>query len=230
MRGRVTYASLSSVLDDYRAGDWRADIALVTGDLVQDDSAAAYANFADIMGVLGIPVYCLPGNHDVHGLMQDALGEPPFHYCETVTTPAWTIISVDSCIPGEVGGRVSAAELDRIDAEISRSDAEFAMVCLHHPPVLVKSAWLDAHGLKNSAELLQRLAVSGKVRLVVFGHVHQHYDASHDGIRIIGTPSTCRQFKPLSDEFATDDRPPAYRRIELLDDGNVAQELVWLTT
>ena len=103
------------------------------------------------------------------------------------------------------------------------------MVCLHHPPVLMRSRWLDSVGLENREELLQRVGVSGKVRLVVFGHVHQPYDAEHDGIRIVGTPSTCRQFKQRSTLFAVDDNPPAYRRIRLLDDGSIENELVWLT-
>ena len=107
-----------------------------------------------------------------------------------------------------------------MDREIDASAAANIMVCLHHPPVLMKSRWLDSVGLDNREELLQRVAVSGKVRLVVFGHVHQPYDADHDGIRIIGTPSTCRQFKQGSMLFAVDDNPPAYRRIILNDDGS----------
>ena len=63
---------------------------------------------------------------------------------------------------------------------------------------------------------------------MTFGHVHQEYDDDYEGIRILATPSTCRQFKPDSDEFATDDRPPAYRRILLAADGNVDTELVWV--
>jgi hypothetical protein len=31
-----------------------------------------------------------------------------------------------------------------------------------------------------------------------------------------------------SDEFAVDDNPPAYRRIELHDDGNHDNELIWV--
>jgi len=34
---------------------------------------------------------------------------------------------------------------------------------------------------------------------------------------------------PGSDEFALDDKPPAYRRIELSADGTVSTELVWVT-
>ncbi len=66
------------------------------------------------------------------------------------------------------------------------------------------------------------------MRLAVSGHVHQAYDAEHDGIRIITTPSTCSQFAIGSDEFAVDDNPPAYRRIELHDDGKLSNELIWV--
>jgi Icc protein len=63
---------------------------------------------------------------------------------------------------------------------------------------------------------------------VLFGHAHQAYDGTHNGIRIYGTPSTCRQFRPGSSSFAVDDRPPAYRRLELAADGTFSTELVWL--
>ena len=44
----------------------------------------------------------------------------------------------------------------------------------------------------------------------------------------MATPSTCRQFRPRSDEFATDDKPPSYRRITLRADGTVDTELLWV--
>ena len=90
------------------------------------------------------------------------------------------------------------------------------------------SKWLDSVSLKNGDEVLERLRTLRRVRATIFGHVHQEYDDDYHGIRILATPSTCRQFKPRCDEFAVDDKPPAYRRIELRKDGSVDTELVWV--
>jgi Icc protein len=226
----VTYASLCSVLDHYRDNDWRADLVVVTGDLVQDDSAGAYEHFCQLLASLQLPVYCVPGNHDVRALMRDALAEPPFHYCASAESGNWLITGIDSCVTDHAGGHVEAAELARLDNEIASSRAENVMVCLHHPPVQMGSKWLDTVGMDNGAEFLERIAASGKVRLAIFGHVHQPYDAEHGGVSIVATPSTCRQFAQGSDDFAVDDNPPAYRRISLFADGKYDHELVWLTT
>jgi Icc protein len=226
----VTYASLCSVLDHYRDNDWRADLVVVTGDLVQDDSAGAYEHFCQLLSSLELPVYCVPGNHDVRALMRDALAEPPFHYCASARSGNWLIIGIDSCVTDHAGGHVEAAELARLDSEIATSGAENVMICLHHPPVRMGSKWLDTVGMDNGAEFLRRIAASGKVRLAIFGHVHQPYDADHGGVSIVATPSTCRQFAQGSDDFAVDDNPPAYRRISLYSDGKYDHELVWLTT
>ena len=228
LRGAVTYASLQAVLQHYQDGDWRADIAVVTGDLIQDDSAQAYVHFRKLLETLQLPVYCLPGNHDVRALMRDALAEPPFFYCASTEYAGWLIACIDSCVTGVAGGEISPAEYERLEQLIAASNAEHVMVCLHHPPVAMNSKWLDTVGLADGDEFLQRTRAPGKVRLAIFGHVHQEYEADHGGIRIIATPSTCRQFARGSEEFAVDDNPPAYRRITLMDGGDFDTELVWV--
>ncbi len=229
LRGTVTYSSLRAVIDHSRDGDWRADLVVVTGDLIHDDSQGAYDHFCQLLGALELSVHCVPGNHDIRELMQAALADAPFHYCDSVTAGDWLITGIDSCISGQAGGHLPAAELQRLDDAIAASDAANVMVCLHHPPVPMGSKWLDTVGLDNGDEFLERIAASGKVRLAIFGHVHQAYEADHVGIRIIATPSTCRQFEQGSEDFAVDENPPAYRRISLYADGRHENELVWLT-
>jgi len=228
LRGTQTFASLSAALEHYRAADWRADLVMVTGDLIQDDSKQAYEHFRTLLSSLDLPVYCVPGNHDVRTMMRAALQDPPFHYCATVECRDWLIVGIDSCVADKAGGSVNETELARLDSAIAGSSARHVMVALHHPPLAVGSKWLDTVGLDNGDELLARLARSGKVRLAIFGHVHQNFEAQHGDIRILGTPSTCSQFAAQSDIFAIDDHPPAYRRIQLYADGRHGDELVWV--
>ena len=200
----------------------------MTGDLIQDDTAEAYDRFRDLLLPLDLRIHCVPGNHDIRDLMRAVCCRPPFSYCAYEEFRDWLIVGIDSCIRGHAGGEVSNDELDRLSEIVSRSSAKHVMVCLHHPPVPVGSEWLDSVGLRNGDRVLDRLRSLNRVRLATFGHVHQEYDAEHESMRIIGTPSTCRQFKPGSDEFAVDDNPPAYRKIELNADGSVETEVVWV--
>jgi len=212
----------------YEAGDWRADRTLITGDLIHDDSAEAYDRFRELLLPLNMRMHCVPGNHDIRDLMRPICSRPPFSYCAKEEVHDWLLLGLDSCIKGDAGGEIAADEFDRLDQIISESSAKHIMISLHHPPVPMGSTWLDTVKLKNGDKLLKLLQAADRVRLLVFGHVHQPYDAEHLGIQVIGTPSTCSQFKPGSDDFAVDDRPPAYRRITLNSDGSSSSELVWV--
>jgi len=208
--------------------DWRAQRVLVTGDLIQDDSAEAYGCFRDLMLPLKLRVHCVPGNHDIRNLMTAVCQRPPFSYCAYEEIGDWLLVGIDSCIKGDAGGELAREELDRLSDIVVRSPAKHVLVALHHPPIPMGSKWLDTVGLRNGDEFLERLRTLGRIRAVTFGHVHQEYDDEYEGIRILATPSTCAQFKPGSDDFAVDDRPPAYRRLELNSDGSVGSELLWV--
>ena len=202
----------------------------MTGDVIQDDSPEAYVRFRALSERMNLPVFCVPGNHDVRELMRDALSAPPFQYCGTLEQGEWLIVGIDSCISDSAAGKVGDLELRRLKKVITRSNAKHVLVCLHHPPVQLGSKWLDTVGLSNGPEFLRFLSEMGNVKAVIFGHVHQAFEGTHDLIQVIGTPSTCRQFTVGSDDFALDDNPPAYRRISLHFDGSVESELIWLPT
>lgn len=228
LRGLNTLATLAAVVDDIGRRDWPADFIAATGDLSHDEPEGAYRLFRSVVEPLGLPVLCIPGNHDLRAAMQAVLATPPFHYCAALDSGPWLLVGIDSCIEGKAAGRVAGAELDRLAGLLAGTGRPHAAVFLHHPPVSMGSRWLDSVGLDDRDAFLGVVAAAGNVRTVVFGHVHQQFDRTIGGIRIIGTPSTCAQFLPGSDDFALDDRPPAYRRIVLCPDGSVDTELVWL--
>lgn len=229
LRGVPTLPALRATLAAARADLAGCDAILATGDLVQDDPGG-YAHFRREYAALGKPVLCIPGNHDDLRAMHAELSQPPFQLGGVFDAGAWRVILLDSAVPGETGGALSEATLQMLDQALAGSPQRHALVCLHHHPVPMKSRWLDTVGLENPGDFFEVLGRHPQVRGVLFGHVHQEVDDVRDGLRILATPSTCSQFKPHSDEFATDETPPAWRTLTLHADGSIETRVHRLDT
>ncbi|MDJ0760973.1 MAG: metallophosphoesterase [Woeseiaceae bacterium] len=229
LRGVNSLASLTAVCRAFLDSGYEADAALVTGDLIQDDSREAYVRCREALQALDLPIQLCPGNHDVRDLMRSELGVPGFEYCATLDAGSWTVVSIDSCVSGRAGGRIGDEEYERLRHLLATAANKHVLICLHHPPVELGSRWLDSVGLDDGDRLIDLAAESGNVRGMLFGHAHQVFDETVRGIRLMCTPSTCRQFKPGSDDFAVDDLPPAYRILELQDDGSIETNIHWVS-
>lgn len=200
---------------------------LLTGDLVHDD-AAGYAEVRARFGQAGVPVHCLPGNHDTAESLKNGLAGPPFVHDFARRLEDWLIVMLDSTVTGLNHGHLTAADLERLDGALARDADAPALICLHHQPVAHGSRWLDELMLDNAAELFAVLARHTNVRGLLWGHTHQPFEGMHGHVRLMGTPSTCMQFTQDSDEFAVDTRPPAYRWLELDQDGGLETGIEWV--
>ena len=178
------------------------------------------------MDRLQLPVHVVPGNHDVPALIREELDG--YRYCGRVSGAGWTLIGLSTHAPGRVDGVIAEEELARVADLVGRVDTSAVALFLHHPPVSLDSPWMDAIGLKNHESLFALVERFPAVRLLVFGHAHQTFDRRVNALRIVGTPSTGRQFRPLSEEFAVDDRPPAYRRLEFRPNGRFDTDVIWI--
>jgi Icc protein len=227
LRGVPTLPSLRATLLAAREDIARCTAILATGDLVQDDPAG-YAHFRREFAALRRPVLCIPGNHDDVPAMRAALSDSPFQVGGVFDVGQWRVVLLDSTVPGEVGGALSKVTLKELEISLTEARDKHTLICLHHHPVQMHSRWLDTVGLANASEFFEILALHKQVRGIVFGHVHQELDYQRDGVRIIATPSTCSQFVPGSEDFAVDNTPPAYRRLDLLADGRIDTEVVWV--
>ena len=226
LRGVQTDASLRAVLEQALTRFPNYAAMLVTGDLVQDDTAG-YLRFRSILGNLDKPVLCIPGNHDEPQAMRRELNAAPFRICGAHEFGAWKFVMLDSYDSGCVGGRLAPTELARLDAELARG-APHAMVCLHHHPIAMGSRWLDTSGLANAAEFWRVIDAHPNVRAVTWGHVHQVHDGARRQVQLFATPSTGAQFLPSSDRYAVDSRPPAYRSFDLHADGRIETRVHWI--
>jgi Icc protein len=207
---------------------WRPAALLVTGDIAEDPAPQVYERFRSCVEPLGVPVLCLPGNHDDPAAMAATLNLGNTSVNASRTIGRWRIILLDSFLPGQPGGTLGSAELQRLAAELADARDEWVLVAVHHQPLPMGSAWLDALGLSNGPALLSLLAGHRNVRAVVWGHVHQASDRRLGHLRLLSTPSTCAQFTPDTERCLMDTRPPAFRRLELGPDGDIHTEVHWL--
>jgi Icc protein len=227
--GVNTARSLEQVAEAVFSGDGpRPDAIVVTGDVSDDLSELSYRRLRAALDDRGVPVHCLPGNHDDPRLMAELLGSDPFRYCGRAELGGWGLVTVDTHVPGEVGGRISAAGLARLDGDLAAFEGRPVVVAMHHPPVLVGSAWLDRSRLGNAGEFFDVVGRHPRVRAVLAGHVHQACDDLRGTVRVMTAPSTCAQFAPGSARFALDPRPPGYRWLTLHPDGRIATEARWI--
>lgn len=213
-------ASLQCVIDLVKQENADADVLLATGDLSNNGSVASYERFAAKTHGLARQVLWLPGNHDDLSAMRSGLtqGNP---LPRSLQIGDWTIIMLDSRIPGAVGGRLSASELDLLQAELEASAGGHALVCLHHHPVDINCAWLDQQRVTNADAFFQVLDNFDHVRGVLWGHIHQQIDRERKGVKLMATPSSCIQFAPEQVSFKLDKVNPGYRWLQLHANGDI---------
>jgi Icc protein len=204
------------------------DAILVTGDIADDLSAAAYERLVAILQPAAVPVFCVPGNHDDPATMARVLGGAGFQCTGRAQVGGWGLSLLDSQVPGEPYGMISPAAFARLDADLHVLRDLHVLLAVHHPPLPVGSRWIDGMGLRNATELFARLERFPNVRAVLSGHVHQAFDAQRGAVRILATPSTCVQFTPRTRDFALDARPPGYRWLRLAPGGRWDTSVQWL--
>ena len=219
--GINTLESLNQVLEHACQTLGPMDLALVTGDLVHDASPAGYSNLHERLSTLGIPVYCLPGNHDEPAVMANWLKGNPVGAPASVQKNNWLIVLLDSKLPGSEGGHLNEGQLAHLESCLAAHPDRHALVCLHHQPIPVGSAWIDTMELDNADEFFAIIDRHPQVRGILWGHVHQNYESKRNGIPLISTLSTCFQFTPKEKGFGIDEEPPGCRWLALLPDGTI---------
>ncbi len=227
LRGVASLPALQAAVADASRRCHDPDGILLTGDLVQDDPDG-YRWIRHVFGASRVPVMCLAGNHDLPDHMRVELASAPFKLGGEIEFGRWLVVMLDTWLPHSAAGRIGAAALARLREALAKHRGKHVLVCLHHHPIAMRSEWLDHVGLTDSAELLAIVRQHPNVRGVLWGHVHQSLDSFVHGVRFMASPATCAQFLPGSVDFAIDSRPPGYRVLELMHDGSIATEVVWL--
>lgn len=218
-KGFNTYSSFQAVVAQVATLVPPPDALLLTGDLSQDDSPESYHHIRTLLAPLGIPTYWVPGNHDQTGLAAEILSTAPFCCDRKLEEKGWRVLLLNSMAEGRVYGILSEAEIDWLTTQLAQAPEQPTLIVLHHPPVVIESAWMDAIGLQDSQHFLQVVDAHPQVKGVLFGHIHQAFQQNRNGVQFLGCPSTCIQFVPNQPEMLLDSEAPGFRQLFCYPDG-----------
>lgn len=224
--GVNTYQSYHAVLEAIQREGYPFDLVVGTGDLAQDHSMAGYQHFAQGIEILKKPCSWLPGNHDFQPAMVDILApysvKPNNHL---LLGDFWQALLLDSQVYGMPHGELSDYQLGWLEQALAHDTQRHTLILLHHHPYPSGCIWLDQYSLRNAHILGEVLQGYPLAKTLVCGHIHQELDVIWQGRRVLATPSTCVQFKPLCANFAIDILAPGWRYLTLYSDGSLTTEV-----
>ncbi len=222
LAGVPTWETFDAVLEQVRERHADLDYLILTGDLAQDEAPQTYMMLREALGEWLPRCRIIPGNHDdpvqLRRLFPELFHDAADRLTFDLDTGGWTIIGLDSHVPGDVKGRVGAAQLEWVRALLAGEPDRPTLIFIHHPPVPLGVAWLDSLGLLAAQPLVSLIEGSPQVKLVCAGHVHQAWSGEIGSAAIQTTPSTCVQFGARA-EKSFDRRAAGYRTITLEPDG-----------
>src|SRR5262245_8557351 len=147
-RGMRTRLSLEACIADASRRAFPADAILVTGDLVQDEPEG-YHWLELLLAPLGAPVLLIPGNHGLPDEIHRRFAQRPFQAGGTFVLGSWVLVLLETWLASSSNGEGQLGDpaLVALEATLRSRADRHVLVALHHPPVEMGAAQLDALGL-----------------------------------------------------------------------------------
>jgi 3',5'-cyclic-AMP phosphodiesterase len=196
--GEPAAEALAAAVEHVLALPRRPDAVLLSGDLADDGSSAAYERVRELVAPLPTPVVAMVGNHDDRARLCAAFdlpcaGEPLVQF--TRRLGPLRLVCGDTIEPGTDAGRYGPERLAWLRKELEADRSAPTIVALHHPPVDIGLPGLDELGLPPADRdaLAALLAEHPQVQRVATGHVHRCVAAEIGGRSLLTCPSTYLQ-------------------------------------
>lgn len=162
------------------------DAVVVTGDVADDGSRAAYERVRELLGGYaqerGAQLFFAVGNHDERAAFAEVLGSghgaPDAVYpgqagerAAVSTVAGWRLVTLDSLVPGKGYGLLGPGQLGWLREVLADPAPQGTVLAFHHPPIGWDVEVQRVLGLQDTAELAD--AIRGTdVHLVLCGHFH----------------------------------------------------------
>lgn len=178
-----------------QAREYRADVILMTGDLVNDERDEEYAVLADAISDPPAPLFLMPGNHDERARIRARF--PGHDYLRNGKFLSYVIdqfpiriVAVDQIVPGETHGILTEEQADWLDRTLAADRTKPTIVALHHPPFPTYDLLFDQIGLHDGDLFRSVISRHPQVARVICGHHHRVAFGQVAHAPVIVAPST----------------------------------------
>ena len=224
-----SYQNLKKVMHEIVSLEKKPDLIVLSGDLSQDCTFESYQHIANLLNRTGIKYYFFPGNHDDVDVINKVFDlhwekdnvDYDFNFND------WYMNVIDTSVYPEVSGELSDEQLKNLEQSLKQNKNKPTIVFMHHHPLLVKSKWLDEYILKDSEKFNYVIKSNPQVKAVLFGHIHQVFEKTIDGVFYGSAPASSYQVLPKTEMFTIEKLTGGYRFIEL-DGDKFSSKIVWV--
>ncbi len=176
------------------------DALILSGDVSDDGSLESYSCFKEIILALNVPVYVVPGNHDLRENMRKSFLDEG--YIPKEGRLNWhrnigdiQLIGLDSLKEGFGEGELDSDTLFFLRTTLDRIDNAPVILMLHHPPFKSGIKFMDKIGLKTGLDEFKNIVKTypGSMRIVC-GHIHSIMVSTVENKTAISAPSPVSSF------------------------------------
>jgi 3',5'-cyclic AMP phosphodiesterase CpdA len=172
------------------------DLVLLTGDVVDDGSAADYATATRLLSRIRQPLLVIPGNHDEREAFRACFRHHPYvtrsgplHVAVGDQGPV-RIIGLDVTVPGFHHGDMDDDACAWLEARLAEESDRPTIIMMHQPPFDSGISCIDAYHCRQGARLAGIVARYPAVERILCGHIHRFMQLRFGGTLLITAPST----------------------------------------
>jgi 3',5'-cyclic AMP phosphodiesterase CpdA len=199
-----------------------AAFIVLTGDLADVASEAAYDLLKRILKKSKLPVYPIVGNHDIRAQFGKHFayvnGDGFVQYVQEKEGKVFLFL--DTLVEGERYGKMCTKRLKWLEEKLEKYKKRPVYLFMHHHPVDSGLYEMDHYANFRSGKPFWKLIDRyGNVKHITFGHLHRIMQISRKSVSMHTTRSTTFQvsYQPQEElEYLTNKEKPTYAVMEIL--------------
>lgn len=177
---------LDAAIDYLNAHHADADFAVMTGDLVGDDTEGDYVAIAARLARSKVPIYPIMGNNDERAGFREHLTLPTGVMSDFIQyvfeTAGERFLFLDTHKLGAAAGQYCDMRIAWLDQALRQSPDKPAYIFMHHPPLALHLPPQDQIMLDEHDAFLDLISGHANVKHLFMGHVHRHTAGTVRGI------------------------------------------------